>query len=88
MGVATTVDNLAETFLAFWALAQDKPVSEQILLWETHYAEPHRKIPDYEKQLQRPKAFPWNEVFRSLPGGYPEHLQCFSRCSKCHYRVR
>ena len=62
MGVATTVDNLAETFSAFWALAQDKPVSEQILLWETHYAEPHRKIPDYEKQYNDLKV-PWNEVF-------------------------
>ena len=60
--MATTVDNLAETFLAFWALAQDKPVAEQILLWETHYAEPHRKTLTYEKHYNDLKV-PWEEVF-------------------------
>ena len=68
--MATTVDNLAETFLGFWELAKDKPVSEQVLLWETHYAEPHRKILDYETHYNSSDVS-WEEVFARYPGVMP-----------------
>ena len=64
--MAVTVDNLAETFLEFWALAKDEPVAEQVSLWETHYAEPHRKILNYEK-CYNDLSVPWAEVFSRYP---------------------
>lgn len=64
--MTVTVDNLAETFLEFWALAKDNPVSEQVSLWETHYAEPHRKILDYEEHYND-LSVPWAEVFSRYP---------------------
>ena len=50
MRLATTVDNLAETFLEFWELAKDKSVLEQASLWETHYAEPHRAVLNFYEE--------------------------------------
>ncbi len=68
--MAAMVKNLAETFLAFWTLAKDKPVSEQILLWETLYAEPHRKIMTYEQNYNDLNVL-WAEVFARYPAVVP-----------------
>ena len=68
--MAATVDNLAETFLSFWEVAQDKPVAEQVSLWETHYAEPHRKIVAYEKRYNSSDVS-CEEVFARYPEVIP-----------------
>ncbi len=64
------LDNLAETFLNFWELAKDTLVSEQIVLWEKHYAEQHHEILAYEKRYNDLKV-PWAEVFSRYPEVVP-----------------
>ena len=63
MRVSVTVSNPAETFLEFWESAKDKPVSEQMSLWETHYAEPHRNVLDFYQEHYNDLAMPTEEVF-------------------------
>lgn len=65
MSVKTT--NLAETFLTFWDLAKDKPVSEQVSLWKAHYAEPHRNVLDFYQQHYNDLNAPPEEVFARYP---------------------
>lgn len=61
------MDNLAETFLAFWELAKDKPPLELASLWETHYAEPHRAVLNFYEEHYNDLDMPTEEVFSRYP---------------------
>lgn len=67
MGVTVKVTNLAETFLAFWELAKDKPLPKQVSLWETRYAEPHRAVLNFYEEHYNDLAAPTEEVFSRYP---------------------
>lgn len=59
--------NLAETFLAFWRLAEGKPLPELASLWETYYAEPHRAVLGFYEEHYNDLDMPTEEVFSRYP---------------------
>ena len=65
--MAVNIDNLAETFLEFWERAKDKPTSEQISLWQTTYAEPHREILEFYEAHYNDLSLASAEVFSRYP---------------------
>ncbi len=71
MYVSVTVSNPAETFLEFWELAKDKPVSEQVSLWKTYYAEPHRDVLAFYQEHYNDLNAPSEEVFARYPDVIP-----------------
>ncbi len=69
--MTVTVSNLTGTFLAFWERAKDKPVSEQVSLWETYYAEPHRDVLDFYQKHYNDLNAPPEDVFARYPHVIP-----------------
>lgn len=59
--------NLAETFLTFWELVKDKPLPEQISLWETHYARIRPDVLDFYEEHYNDLSTPAGEVFSRYP---------------------
>lgn len=61
--MSVTVTDLTGTFLSFWESAKDRPVPEQVSLWETHYAEPHRAVLDFYEEHYNDLNTPPEKVF-------------------------